>query len=233
METKVCNWEKILEISEYYLRSFLTPKQASDNFIVEGCTHEFMEFAYDQLENSPSSIIAINVKFDVEKISADLETAYNKYSEKEQKNILTIEYFINLVLLKILPRTKIQTKLTQEDVQKNLLTIREAEDIGSLFDVEMEKDTQLIFKNIMENRFEKEKHELNIFLYGKQDIIFQNIINSFIFSRSPYSVKIFSDQEALSTYAEPSGEFIQCPHDYLSVKEKDMYVQNENFERKI
>jgi hypothetical protein len=67
-------------------------------------------------------------------------------------------------------------------------------------------------------------------LYGKQNEIFQQTINSIIFSRTPYSVKIFSDQKTLSTYAEPNGELIESLHDYLVASEKDMCECDETFE---
>ena len=60
-----------------------------------------------------------------------------------------------------------------------------------------------------------QKIELNIFLFHMDNIVLQQAINNFVSSREPYSVKIFTNKEKLSTYYDTNGNIIEWPHDYM------------------
>jgi hypothetical protein len=143
-----------MKINDYYKTTFFTPGKTADDFILEGCTHEFMKIALRQLETSPSHTIAIDVTFDAQKVNEDLQKIFEKYPETTKKAILAHLYLENNILSKLLTLTKIKTELTQKDVQKNLFIIHEAENIGALFGAEMKKNTKYVLEKILQNNFE-------------------------------------------------------------------------------
>jgi hypothetical protein len=71
------------------------------------------------------------------------------------------------------------------------------------------------------------KIELNFFLIETKNVELQRAINNFISSRTPYSIKIFTTNAKLSSYADQAGNLIQSPHDYMTRDVRE-YIENEN-----
>ena len=84
-----------------------------------------------------------------------------------------------------------------------------------------EKIKQNYIKSYMHNNIASEsrklgqKIELNFFMFDIDNIELQQSINNFVSCREPYSVKIFTNKERLSTYYDTNGNLIECPHDFM------------------
>ncbi|MBQ9786005.1 MAG: hypothetical protein IJW25_00895, partial [Clostridia bacterium] len=67
--------------------------------------------------------------------------------------------------------------------------------------------------------------EVNFFLVNTKNVYIQKAINNFISSRTPYSVKIFTNTK-LQSYQDEAGNIIQCPHDYMT-RNVNEYIINQ------
>ncbi len=59
--------------------------------------------------------------------------------------------------------------------------------------------------------------EMDFFLMNTENKHLQRAINNFISARTPFSVKIFTNNEKLPSYMDQSGNYIECPHDYTNI----------------
>ena len=71
------------------------------------------------------------------------------------------------------------------------------------------------------------KFEVNFFLEDTENVLIQRAINNFLSSRTPFSVKVFTNLEKLPTYVDEGGCFIETPHDYLTMNVRDYITYEE------
>lgn len=199
-------------VNEYFKNAYLTCGNTYDNFIFEDCSLKFIDFAYDYLKHNSNDVISCCIKLN-KKIESMLECSLFKCKNEMQKKIVARSYFTTVFLYEVLQKASISTTFDLEMLKKGISDILSG-------DFEKVKEfclhgapipydiKRIINKNI--------KIELNVFLIDINNVYLQRTINNYISSREPYSVKVFSNKKLVS-YVDELGNFIENPHDYMSV----------------
>ena len=201
-------------INKTFIDGYLTCGATYDNFIFDKCSLEVMKFAISNLSKTQSETFkSVNLCFSsadkamMDKIASCCDNDY-------QKNLLAGSYFNLKYMLGIL---NVFGEKRSEFKKQDLIDIIKTFSSGRL-DLAIDcyrrspsnYDINVITKKVP-------KFELNIFCLGEQNKYLQMAINNYISSRLPYSIKLFTNSDRLSTYFTSSGEFMQSPHDYLSI----------------
>lgn len=209
-----------MKINEFFEKEYLVAGNTYDNFIFENCPNEFLEFAKTRLVKGggevKSCVVCLNKQ--TEKL---VEQTLNNFNEDLQKKILARD-FITAVVIKNLLNDNQNLELynfacQQIDAFKN----NDFDGVKSMHAQSfMPHDVAKIAKDIG-------KIELTFILENTENKLLQQAINIFISSREPYSVKVFTNKERLSTYYDLNGNLIECPHDFMR-RDVNEFVEKEN-----
>ena len=211
---------KNFKINPYFQEEFLSVGKVRDNLIFENCPLELIEEAEILLEPSSDTTKSCVIKI-TENIGQKLEQTLEKCDNNSQKEIIARDLFVSMFMLELLKHIE----SSQDKSQK----IRNG--IESLLSGSLERAKEYIFQSPMPLEIyttakKVGKIELNIFIINNKNKYLQQAINNFVASREPYSIKIFSDSNLIS-YLDQNGEFIQSPHDYISMNVNKILTYNE------
>lgn len=199
------------KIDEHIINEYLTCGQTYDNYIFCNCPSFVMNFAYQNLAQQTNQLIPVNIlisRADEENI----EKTINQSSNTTHRQLLYRDYLISLIIREIYKNSE----------NKNTEIEELTEVISALTSGDLEKAKESHSKSPMPYEISMlsrkiGKIELNIFLNNTQNEELQRVINNLIYSREPYSIKLFTNNEKLLSYCTQNGEFIECPHDYTRI----------------
>lgn len=198
------------EINDYFKKNYLTCGKTYDNFIFHNCPKDFLQVAYDNLSEEGLDVRPCLIKItreDEEKVEYTLKEC----SAEFQKLILSRDYVNGRVLKEIYSTVK--EKGAAYAVLKEQV---KAFNGGALWRVKQLHAYAPFISEMIEAYRKYGKFEINFFLEDTENVYIQNAINNFISSRTPFSVKIFTNLKHLPTYLDEGDTRIECPHDYLS-----------------
>ena len=197
-----------MEINEFFINEYLTVGKTYDNFIFENCPQFVLKLASERLAVGNDKVKPCLVYLDRNK-EAWLGEILDKCANEFQMKILARDFVMANVMGEL--------ALKLEDGE----TFNLANEIISAFkEGDFERVKALHLEAFMPYEVKKmvrglDKIELTFILQGTINKYMQQAINIFISSREPYSVKIFTDNEKLSTYYDTDGNVIECPHDFM------------------
>ncbi|MBO5394809.1 MAG: hypothetical protein J6A28_02770 [Clostridia bacterium] len=197
-----------MKVDKYFTSQYLVAGNTYDNFIFESCPTEFLIFAEKLLSKNNHEVKLCNIKL-CSKQQEEIERVFLSCDNDFQMKVIASYYMTTLILKELFRgKNKEMFQSLQEQLAEfknnNFLRIKKNYISGHMpYDV-ARKARKL-----------GQKIELNIFLFDMDNIVLQQAINNFISSREPYSVKIFTNMERLSTYYDTNGNLIECPHDFM------------------
>ena len=208
-----------MKLNSYFINEYLTAGMTRDNFVFAEYNNEFLMLAYNSLSKKANDVkpCCVQLCYLDEQVIAKL---FLQCKNELQKQLVAREYILQKVILSELENEP-EHKRNYQKLNKLHSNLR-AGDISALF-------SGYEFNNVQDLMEAIGRIELNFFLYDIKDTYLQQAINSYIASRTPYSVKIFSTNK-LCTYYDLSGNFIECPHDYMTLSSKTIIqdAQNDN-----
>ncbi len=188
-------------------------RASSDNVVMVNCSINFMRMAKDVLTNN-NECKAINVVLNPS-IKENVTKLLDMVPNTDHQKIYARTFVASMIMLEILKNydnIKLGFEYTLEDISHGIRAFLS----GDLFSVKEYHIQHAPWSMDIERIVRKYgKMELNIFLIGKIDRRIQHEINEYIFSRLPYCVKIFTNEERLSSYHTSFDGVIQTPHDYI------------------
>jgi len=207
-----------IQISDYFKNYYLTCGKTHDNFIFENCPIEFMKEAKDLLSkscNNTKACVVSLTKQEEDCINRTLKNCETDY----QKKLIARDYICAKIMLQL-------NKDCNNEVYQSL-----CEGVNNILNNDWQQVKRFHAICPMPNEvgeFSKkiEKIELCFFLIDVNNVYLQQSINTFIASREPYSVKIFTNNEKLPTYYNQTGDIIQSPHDYMTRNVRDYITYN-------
>ena len=207
----------MIKLNEYYKNTFLTAGATRDNFVFENCSNEFINIARDLLSQENNNTKPCNITID-KSISERLDNSI-KLFDLEQKQIIARDFLNALILQEVHKYTENQAELD---------SIKQ--DINNALSQNRDKILSFIQNSPIPYFLERKltqsgKIEINIFLQDMQNKHLQQAINSYLSSRSPYSIKLFTNEKFLCTYYDLAGNIIQSPHDYMLRTSQIMYEE--------
>lgn len=201
---------KKIEINDYFKSQYLTCGNTRDNYIFHNCPEELLLGAYNSLEEDcmgiKSCMILIN-RTDEENIEKTLSDC-----SSIQKLMLYRDYVNARVLKEVY---KNQHK--KEDDYNMLKDLIESFNDGDILKVKKYHTYAPFMYEIIDEYRKGNKFEVNFFLVNTENELLLRAVNNYISSRTPFSVKVFTDLECLPTYVDEGGQLIECPHDYLTM----------------
>ena len=197
-------------INEYFKNEYLTPGQTYDNFVFENCSIEFLFEAKQLLEQSTNNNCKSHI-IELTNLEEQLiEQTLKKCKSNFQKNIISRDYICSLIMREIL--SKIPN--TEDEIAElnRLISSIKSGDLNSSIDFHAISPmpyeiTEIIKKN--------GNTELNFFLINNQNPFLQSAINNFLSARTPYSIKVFTNNTQLPSSTDQAGNLIQSPHDFM------------------
>ena len=211
-------------LNDYYKNEYLVCGRTRDNYIIENCSTEFINFAFDLLAKEDNRIKSCMVKItedDEKRIEKTLKLCLNDI----QRSFIARDYVCCLIMCQALRGVK-EEKDYLELLKQGLKSIIEGD-----FEKAREFHVKAPFPHeIASISREYGKIELNIFLIGTINLFIAQAVNNFLSAREPYSVKLFTTNKRLTTYLDQSNTRIECPHDYMSLNVENFFEEEiENF----
>lgn len=210
-------------VDDYFKEEYLTCGRTRDNFIFLNCPQEFVYFANERLKQHANSKKSCCVLID-KKLKAKVEQILKKCKNELQTKIVARDFICTLILKQVLKG--------EEKAVERFLELKDGMSTFLDGDFDKYKENHHLYPFPLEITSAIKKYgdiELNIFLIDMQNIVLQQAINNFISSREPYSVKMFTTDDRLSTYLDQMGNRIEWPHDYMSVDMiKNVKLEDEN-----
>lgn len=216
-----------MKINEYFKKQYLTVGNTYDNYIFRNCPNDFLISAEEFLSKSTNGVKPCNIKIG------------RVEQEKIERVLLNCEYFWQeTTIASYYITTLIMAELFKGIDEKQYLSLQ------SQLQNFKENDFKQIMQNYLGDCFmpfdvaEQSKKlgrkiELNIFLFNMDDLALQQAINTFVSCREPYSVKIFTNNERLTTYYDERGDLIQSPHDYINIDVKKFITIENNMQKEM
>jgi len=209
-----------MKLNSSFIESYLTAGKTRDNFIFTDCDDVFFAIAEECLSRRANNVKPCCVKVDV----SDEKTIVNLFAQctnDVQRKIVTREYILQKVLLAELA----DEPSCEEEYKK----------IKDSFNVLKDGNFYALFSNhtfsdVQDFMEQVGKIELNFFLKDVDNKFLQQAINSYIASRTTYSVKLFSNKK-LCSYFDLAGNFMEWPHDYMSLSVKKFVKNGQKIER--
>ena len=212
---------KISDINPYFIDAFLTCGQTYDNFVFTNCPVDFMRIAEAQLsidnDDCNSCVVHISRKDEVL-----LDKLFYKCTSSYQLRAFARDY-IDLLVMRELVK-KIEDIGDLKHIEQHINALRNG-DIDSAIDYHIEAPlpNHIIF---LINAIRKT--EIDFFLFNTDNTIIQSAINNFLSMRTPYSIKVFTNNERLPSYYDEAGTPIECPHDFINLNVYDFINDKEN-----
>lgn len=203
-----------MRIDNGFKNYYLTVGVTYDNFIFENCPLEFIEYAYECLNSNLNDVNSCCIKINDE-IEKKLDVILDKCEEDSQRNILARTFFVSVFAYELLKDKNVDIK--------NLISLAELkEGIEFMLSGDFNVSKEFYLKSPMPYDIKRiinkiGKIELNVFLVNTSNVYLQSVINLFVSSREPYSVKIFTNSKRLPSYSDVNGVLIESPHDYMRV----------------
>lgn len=197
-----------IQINHYYKNAYLTPGETHDNFVITSCPTHFMDLASKLLDDQTRSTTSVVIK-----ITRQNETQFEKTihtASELQKRILSRDYICTLFQLNLNKALGNSNSIMLNRSYSALIS-------GNFeFAKSCHADCPMPYEII---DIIKRNHpiELNLFLYDTQNKFIQEAINSFLSSRLPLSIKVFTNNEFLPIYQDSSQNLIQSPHDFMTI----------------
>jgi len=200
-----------MKINEYFKKQYLTAGNTYDNYIFKNCPNDFLISAEELLSKSANGVKPCNIKLgrveqeEIERVLLNCEYFF-------QETAIASYYITTLImaqLFKGIDEKKYQSLQSQlESFKENdFQAIKQNYLVGGYMPCDIAKQSRKLGQKI----------ELNIFLFKIDNLALQQAINIFVSCREPYSVKIFTNEERLTTYYDANENLIQCPHDYINM----------------
>ncbi|MBE5758088.1 MAG: hypothetical protein E7345_04100 [Clostridiales bacterium] len=208
-----------LGISNYFKNEYLTCGSTYDNFIFTNCTNEFLKLAKSSLQ-TPANLVKpcnITLTHDDEKC---LELSLENVKSPIQREIIIRDFATALILREIykdIPTKAIRLNEINETINSLLF--------NDLLNIKNNLDKSPMPFEIISAIRKFGKIEVNFYLHDTQNKEIQKAINNYIFSREPYSIKVFTNSSRLPSYTTQRGDFIECPHDYIHIN-MDKYLKH-------
>ena len=196
-------------------------RHSSDNVVVVNCSSDFMRMAKDRLVSN-NDCKAINVV-----INANVNDSVSKFldlvDDKDHQKMFTRTFIASIIMHEVLNNYDNVNDIFEYDVEdlsrgisaflaQDLISVREYHIQHAPWSMDIERVVR-----------KYGKMELNIFIPNMVDIRIQREINNYISSRLPFCVKVFTNEDRLSSYQTSFNEVIQIPHDFT---EYDMLYLN-------
>lgn len=209
-----------MELNSNFIEGYLTVGKTRDNFIFTECDDDFFALARESLSQGANNVKPCCVQVD----DSDEKTIGNLFAQctnDVQRKIVTREYILQKVLLAELA----DEPSCEEEYKKikNSFNVLKDGNFYALF-------SHHTFSDVQDFMDQVGKIELNFFLKDVDNKFLQQAINSYIASRTTYSVKLFSNKK-LCSYFDLAGNVIECPHDYMSLSVKDFVKNEQNTEK--
>ena len=196
-------------IDEYFRNTYLTPGNTYDNFVFENCPEDFLieaeKLLKTQTNNNMANIIKLT-NLDEQNIQQTLSQCKSDF----QKIIISRDYICSLIMNEVL--SKLPNTQEQSHKLREFITATQNGDYNTVINSHSYcpmpfEITQLIKKH--------GNNELDIFLISNQDKFLQGAINNFLSARTPYSIKVFTNNEHLPSSTDQAGNLIESPHDFM------------------
>lgn len=203
-------------IHQYFFDNYLTSGRTYDNFIFTKCSIEFLNKAKKYLSQKQDDCNACIIE-----LSRNDEISFEKTLDKcksvYQQKILARDYICLLIMHKLIEKSSNTESL--QDIKNHLEVL-----INGDFESAITLHANAPFPHEITDYIKENKHsEINFLLKDTENKIIQSAINNFISSRTPYSVKIFTNNERLPSYYDESGTLIENPHDYM-LRDLDVFA---------
>ena len=199
-------------------------RHSSDNVVVVNCSSDFMRMAKDRLVSN-DDCRAINIV-----INANVNDSVAKFLDKVEDNdhqkIFTRTFIASIIMHEVLKNydnVSLGFEYDIEDLSRGISAFM-AQDIISVREYHIQHAPWSMDIERVVRKYGK--MELNVFLPSMVDIRIQREINNYISSRLPFCVKVFTNEDRLSSYQTSFNEVIQVPHDFT---EYDMIKLNSDF----
>lgn len=198
-----------MEVNKNFENEYLVSGNTYDNFIFENCPKEFLGYAREKLSQSNNDITPCVVNIDG-KIDRLVGNTLNNFDDDFHKKILARDFVTAMVVREIL-KNFCDVEQSQElvEMQINGFLSNDPHCVKGLHPY------SFLPYNVRTLSSSIGKIELDFILEDVQNKYIQQAINVFISSREPYSVKIFTSDEYLSSYYDLDGNLIQAPHDFM------------------
>lgn len=214
-----------MKINEYFKKQYLTAGNTYDNYIFRNCPNDFLISAEEFLSKSANGVKPCNIKLgrveqeEIERVLLNCEYFF-------QETVIASYYITTLImaqLFKGIDEKQYQSLQSQlESFKENdFQAIKQNYLVGGYMPCDVAKQSRKLGQKI----------ELNIFLFKIDNLAVQQAINIFVSCREPYSVKIFTNEERLTTYYDANENLIQCPHDYINIDVKKFITFENNIEK--
>lgn len=197
------------DLNPYFISYFLTCGQTYDNFVFTNCPVDFMRIAKAQLsiDNDDCNSCVVHISRNDEVL---LDNLFCKCTSSYKQKILARDYIDLLIMRELVKKTEDIGDL--KHIEQHINAIMNG-DLASAIEYHIEAPLPHDITNFIK---ENKKTEIDFFLFNTDNKFIQSAINNFLSMRTPYSIKVFTNNERLPSYYNESGTPIECPHDYMT-----------------
>ena len=212
---------EIEDLNPYFISYFLTCSQTYDNFVFTNCPIDLLRIAKEQLsiDNNDCNSCIVNISRNDEIL---LDNLFCKCTSSYQQKILARDYIDLLIMRELIKKTNDTSDLKQIELHINALMNG---DLASAIEYHIEVPLPHDITNYIK---ENKKTEIDFFLHNTTNKIIQGAVNNFLSMRTPYPIKIFTNNERLPSYYDEACTPIECPHDYMTRNVYDFIDGKEN-----
>ena len=196
-------------INDYFKEQYLCAGATRDNYIFTGCPKEIIGQCFYLLNKENNDTKPLTIKID-RALEKQFEELLDQCQDNFSKTILSRDLINSLIAKKAYDYMEKDDHFATLD---NTISILLSGDLDKAKKNHINCVTQ---EDIKDLKKKLGKFEINFFLIDTQNIPLQRAINNYIYSREPYSVKIFSTG-LLPSYTDEAKNFIESPHDYISI----------------
>ena len=203
-------------LCKYFVDSYLKSGITRDNCVFEEFPKELFPFVCENLKVKNNSIQAQIIEID-HQISGSFD-ANNEYLDQFRLSIFARSLINGLVMKTMLEN--LEDPNEEDAFYYNQIT----EGVSAVINGDFDKSRE--FYKIAPMGFDidhfiknRQNSELVFLLKDMNSKPLQRAINNYLSTRSPYTVKIFSNKN-LATILDEAGNLIHSPHDYLKINVK-------------
>ncbi len=212
-------------------KQYFIPGETRDNFVFLNCKEDFFNKARKCLSKNNGKIPSVCIDFsksDTEK----LQPFMNAFEEQSKRMILA-RTFVNTKVFNSFFRSFREKNFNfSEEVSDEALTLEqnvlngekvfENGNVKKFIDYYIDINFFLNSDNLKRLAGGGHKFELNIFEKDVEDVFIQRAINNFLSCRSPFSIKVFSNQNDFCIYVDENNNLIEQVHDYMDTEPFDL-----------
>lgn len=202
------------DVSKSFKDNYLTPGCSLGHFVFEKCPTAFLDCAKELLLQDKRQcrccIVEINREIE-EAFEKTLKVCPNDLRKSLLARCLFDALFMHEIMLKR-GIVKTDNGVTVDVLDKGLQDLCSG-DIIRAGEFYLKQNTLEIDRLAGHCR----EIELVVMLKGTENKFIQQVVNGYIASRTPYAIKVFTDNVALPSYSTAGGQFIERVHDYSSL----------------